>query len=87
MDLQHEFQQILSGVVDNAESVARYAAARAAHLAKIIGEPGYDEAVKAEIQNVALEAGIAAVDSADAADVRVVSLIEGALKIGIAALV
>lgn len=87
MDLQHEFQQILSGVVDNVEHVARYAAERAAHLASIIGEPGYAEAVEIEVQNVALRAGISAVDSADAADAQIVGIITGALKMGAAALV
>lgn len=87
MDLQTEFEELLAGTINNAASVAAYAAQRAAHLATIFGEPGFDEAVKAEIQNVALEAGIAAVDSADAADARIVGIITGALKVGVAALV
>lgn len=46
------------------DSVAVYAAARAAHLAGIVGQPGFDEAVAAERDAVALYAGVYATDAA-----------------------
>lgn len=53
---------------DKADEVAQYAAERSDHLANIVGEAGYEQAVEAEIQNLALKAGIAATDAADKVD-------------------
>jgi hypothetical protein len=64
--------------------VAVYAAQRAAHLATIVGQAGFDEAVVAERDAVILFAGLSAVRNADAADERIVGLIHGALAIGLA---
>lgn len=65
----------------SAAAVALYTTQRAAHLAAIAGQPGFDEAIIAEEHNVATYAGIAAVQSADAADQRVFGIIQGALAI------
>lgn len=70
----------------NLESVRVYAAGRLAHLATCVGQPGYAEAVKAEANNVAMEAAAAAIDSADQVDARLVSLFSGALAVGAKAL-
>lgn len=53
---------------ETADRIAHYAAARADALSAAVGEPGFPEAVEAAAQNVALFAGIQAVDAADQAD-------------------
>lgn len=65
-----------------AAEVALYTAQRTAHLAALAGQPGFEEAVAAERDAVAMFAGIASVGEADAADARLLGLIEGALIIG-----
>ena len=70
----------------SAVEVATYAADRAAYLATISGEPGFEQAVKAERDSVTLRAGIAAVAEADAIDQRVVGIIHTGLLIGARAL-
>jgi transcriptional regulator GlxA family with amidase domain len=59
--------------------VATYMAATAARLATLIGLPGYEDAVIAARNNVALYAAIKATERADAAHERVVGIIQGAL--------
>lgn len=66
----------------NLDEVRDYARQRALHLATIVGQPGYETALKAEAHNVALRAGIAAVQAGDAADQRIIGIITGALGIG-----
>lgn len=69
------------------ESVRVYAAARMAHLATCVGQPGYQDAVLAEAQNIAMEAAIKALDQAAAADARLLGIVQGALAIGSKALI
>lgn len=61
------------------EDAAAYAAERTRHLANILasGEPGFGEAVTVERDNVALKAGLLAVDRADALDERFKSTMAG----------
>ena len=59
-----------------------YAKSRMLFLASIIDEPGFDLALLAERDNVAMYAGIAAADIGDAADVELRGAILGALSIG-----
>lgn len=66
--------------------VTAYAAQRTTHLSTIVGQPGFDQALRAERDAVALKAGIGAVHSADAADARIVGIIQGVLAIGAAAI-
>ena len=63
-----------------------YTAARTLHLASIIDQPGFLLAVKAERDNVLLKFALAAVDSADAFDQRVMGIVTGVLSIGARAL-
>lgn len=87
--IKDEIRTLLQGVVNetgrnlagSAEDVAQYAAERAQHLARIYDQPGFDLALKAERDNVAMFAGIALVDQADAIDARILGIIEGALSI------
>jgi hypothetical protein len=67
--------------------VRDYAKKRMLFLASILGEPGFDLALLAERDNVALKAGIAATSAADAADVELRGVILGALSIGARAIV
>ncbi len=88
--LKHELADLLieqakgAGVdlKESLDGVRVYAAERMAHLATCVGEPGYQEAVIAEAQNVAMEAAIRAIDQAAAADARLLGIIQGALAIG-----
>jgi hypothetical protein len=65
----------------SAAEVALYTAQRAAHLATLAGQPGFEEAVIAERDAVALFAGVKLVEEADAADARFHGLIEGVLAV------
>lgn len=61
------------------QAIAHLTATRAAELSVLVGLAGYDQAVVAARDEVALAAGLAAVDNADAATARVLSLIQGGL--------
>lgn len=70
----------------NLAAVTLYAAERTAYLSTLVGQPGFEEAVRAERDNVALKGGIASVKAADAADARIVGIIQGVLFLGARAL-
>ena len=61
--------------------LADFAAERAAHLETFVGQPGFEEAVQAEADRIALRAAGEAVKQADEADTRLVSIIASALKL------
>lgn len=63
-----------------------YAAERTAYLSTLVGQPGFEEAVRAERDNVALKGGISTVAGADRADARLVGIIQGVLFLGARAL-
>jgi len=75
-----------SDLAVSAEELATYSASRAAHLASIMDEPGFSEAVAAEKDNVALRAGIASVNAASASEARLLGVLEGGLVLGARAL-
>ena len=58
-----------------------------AQLALAVGEPGYERAVTAARDNVALAAGLMVVSVADSSDARLLGIIQGALFMGAKALV
>ncbi len=66
---------------DDLEAVAIYAAGRADHLSLIVGDPGFEEALIAERDNVSLMASRAAVHRADAIDARVLAVARGGLAL------
>jgi hypothetical protein len=70
----------------DAAAVAIYASQRAAYLSSLVGQKGFDEALIAERDSVALKAGVSAVASADAFDARVVGIIQSVLLLGANAL-
>jgi hypothetical protein len=69
-----------------ADELALYVAGRSAHLATLVEDPGFDLAIRAERDAVALEAGLAAVEQAEAADARLLGIFQGVLAMGAKAL-
>lgn len=98
MNTKQEFENLLSSTLeelgqdlkntDNTKAaVAIFMAERAEHLATIASEPGFDRAVIAERNSVALLAGLSVSEAASAFDQRLVGLIGGALRIAAIALI
>lgn len=93
-DLSVELEQLLRssarelGVELKADvaSLSLLASQRAAHLATLIGQPGFAEAVAAERDVLALRAGISAVRAADRMDQRILGILQTVLTIGARAL-
>ena len=85
--LQTEAAELGVSLGAAADEVAIYTEERLTHLASIVGEPGYMEAVKAEQDNILLFALARSIDEADAADARLMGIVRGSLAIGVRALV
>ena len=89
IDVKREIENLLVDVMTEtrvslkkaASELAAFVVERATHLATLVDDPGFQEAVRAERDAVALEAGIIAVGAADAADAQIVGVIQGALAI------
>lgn len=83
MNLQESIAEALvsTGVefTASAGAIAQLTTLRAAELVVLVGLPGYDQAVIAARDEIALAAGLAAVDSADRAASSVLSIIQGGL--------
>ena len=85
--MQDQFENLLRSAIEetgadlerSAAEVAAYMSTRVATLALLVGQVGYEQAVIAERDNVALFAGLRAVEQADAASARIFGLIQGAL--------
>jgi len=88
MSTKDEFKALIEAAVaetgvklkEAPAKLAAYMAERATHLSTISSEPGFDQAVRAERNNVALRAGIAAHDMASSVDYQFLGLIQGALR-------
>lgn len=80
--------QIGTGITNELDAVAQYAAARADHLALLLqnGEPGFDQALLAERDNVVLKAASGAVARADDLDARILAVAANGLRIAAVAL-
>lgn len=95
MSFESSFQQLLedagrqAGVdaITDLDGVVTYAANRARALQAVVGQPGYNEAVIATADAVALRAGLQAVSLAEGLDMKILGIIEGGLRIGISALI
>ena len=85
-ELYSEAAEIGQGLSDAVDEVAEYTAARIDHLAGIVGEPGFFEAVRAERDSVLLKAAAGAVAEADALDRRLASVVSAGLRVGARAL-
>jgi len=71
----------------DAEYLKVYFEGRMIHLQTLVGQKGFTQALIAERDNVALTAAGRAIDRADAFDNRILGIVQGALSIGIKALV
>ena len=71
----------------DAKELADLAAKLAKTLAKSRGKPGWDAGFAAAVDVMAMEAGIASVNQADALDARLHGMLEAALRLGSKALV
>jgi len=65
---------------NDAKVIGAYAAQRAAVLATLVDQPGFEDAVLAERDNVVIKAGIAATKRGDAIDQRLIGIIQGTLR-------
>ena len=89
MDIGQEILDLLEGplrdagrdIEEGADEIKDYITERAKHLASIRGERGFELAVQAEADNVALRIALSLTAQADAADARIVGILEGALGI------
>lgn len=63
----------------SADELVRYVAEQGATLALAIGEPGFDKALIAARNAIALKAGLNATLEAEAADARIVGVLQGVL--------
>lgn len=94
MDTTSTFKDLLDAAVKETGAklkeapavLAGYMAERAAHLSTISHEPGFEKAVRAERNNVALRAGIEAHNTASLMDHQLLGLIQGALRVAAVAL-
>ena len=84
-----DFKNLLDGSVaemperpDSIDVIAAYAAQRAAHLAPLVNEEGFEDALIAEADSIAMRIGLKAVREGDARDAYSRGLILGALRLG-----
>lgn len=72
--IQAEFEALARRFIGDSEQAARdvalYALQRADHLALVVGQVGYEQAVKAERDNVRMHAALTAARLSDVADAR-----------------
>lgn len=80
--LESALSELGSDLEKTTDEVAMYAAERTAVLATIIGLPGYEAAVIAERDSVALFAGLNAVEVAEKTRERILGIIQAALFLG-----
>ncbi len=85
--MENQFKEMLRAAAaetglqlqDNLDEVALYASERVAILAMLVGQDGYDQAVIAERDNVALKMALASVAQSDAMRDKFTGLLQGAL--------
>lgn len=90
----NQFEVLLSSLLEgtgqsleqSGREVAAYAATRTAILATLVGQVGYEQAVIAERDAVALFAGLQVVSNADGLRDRILGAIQGALFMAAGAL-
>jgi len=70
----------------DAQELLAYTQERINHLQSMVGQPGFDEAVLVERDNVLLKAGLIAAGEADQMDARILALIQGILLVAVTAL-
>lgn len=93
-DVAKQLESVLADALKETGASASMAAkelavevqASAARLSAAVGQPGYDQALRAERDTLALKAGLKIVAEGDAADARLVGVIQGAIGILVGAL-
>ena len=94
MNLEQEFKELLEDTLEglgrdvetDLDAIANYMVERTEHLSDSVGEPGFNEAVLAERDNIILAAGILITKEGDRADQRIAGVITGAIRIAAVAL-
>jgi hypothetical protein len=89
-DIGQQFFDAIVGPLTNlgfdlknkASEVKMYAAQSMARLATLVGQPGYEMAVEAERDIVAIKVGMKVLADAKKTDAVAVGIIEGALRMG-----
>ena len=66
----------------SAQEIRQYSAESMARLATLVGQPGFETAVEAERDIVAIKIGMRIAKDADKADMKALGVIEGALRMG-----
>lgn len=79
--LQAEAKALGAALTSEIEGLAAYAAGRADHLSFAIGEPGFEDALRAERDALALRASLGAVARADEIDARILAVTQGSLAL------
>lgn len=77
--LSTQFNDLGDDAEARIEEVALYAAERTAYLSTLVGHAGFEEAVVAERDNVALTAARVLTDQADIVDQGILGVIQGAM--------
>ena len=93
-ELATDIESLLRGIATSAgkqieadaASLRQYIAEQMIMLSAATGQPGFEEALEASKDSVLLRAGILAVNSADATDAAIVSVIVAGLTTGARAL-
>lgn len=79
--LQAEAKALGVAFTSDIEGVAAYAAGRADHLSFAIGEPGFELALRAERDSLAIRASLGVVAHADQIDARILAVAQGSLAL------
>ena len=79
-ELRAQAEEYGVSIGEAAEDVAAYAAVRTQALANAVGEPGFSDIVLAERDNVALRAGLRAVQEGEVLDARIDAALTFALR-------
>jgi hypothetical protein len=74
------FKELGIDLIETEDVLRGYASESIARLTTIIGQPGFELAVQAERDILAIKAGLQLVKDADRSDMRAIGLIEGALR-------
>lgn len=79
--VEHALSETTHSLAIDAEELKSYAILRALNLVEAFGKPGFFEALRAETDNVLLQATRSALRASDAADARAWGIVNGALLI------
>ena len=84
--IKEHAEELDDSLTGDLKVVAAYANERLQHLKSIANQPGFRLAVIAERDSIALKAAGRAIDQAVAADARLIGIVDGAISIGLGAI-